>query len=142
MLVANVSIILLGYVETRTIVHLLRIPFSVLAPAILLLATIGAYSLRNLIVDVWVMFVAGIVGYFLRNRGYSMAGIVLGLILGGLAESAFVKTMQMFNYDITAFLGRPVAATLLALAAIAFVLSFKSEMKRSSRTAGAEVKPA
>ena len=135
MLVANVSIILLGYVETRSIVHLLRIPFSVLAPAILLLATIGAYSLRNLVVDVWVMFVAGIVGYFLRKRGYSMAGIVLGLILGGLAESAFVKTMQMFDYDVRAFLDRPIAAILLICAAIAFVLSCRSEMKRSGAMA-------
>jgi putative tricarboxylic transport membrane protein len=125
MLLANLSIILLGYVETRSIVHLLRIPFSVLAPVILLLAAIGAYSLRNLIVDVWVMFIAGIVGYFLRSRGYSMAGIVLGLILGGLAESAFVKTMQMFDYDLLAFLDRPVAATLLFCAVVAFVLSCK-----------------
>ena len=52
MLLANLSIFLLGFIETRTIVHLLRIPFSRLAPAILLIATIGCYALRNLVVDV------------------------------------------------------------------------------------------
>ena len=113
MFVANLCIFLLGYLETKTTVQLLRIPFRLFAPAILLLATIGAYALRNLILDVWVMFVAGIVGYLLRRTGYSVAGIVLGVILGDLGEAAFVKSMQIMRYDLFGFFLRPVAATLL-----------------------------
>ena len=61
-------------------------------PSSLLIATIGCYALRNLVVDVWVMFIAGIAGYFLRRSGYSMAGIVLGVILGHIGESTPVST--------------------------------------------------
>lgn len=110
MLLANVCILGLGYLETRTIVQLLRVPFSVLAPIILLLTTLGSYALRNLVVDVWVAFIAGIVGFFLRKSGYSMAGIVLGVILGNLGESSFVTTMQMLDHDPLNFLDRPLAA--------------------------------
>lgn len=123
MLVANLCIIGLGYVETKSIVHLLRVPFSILAPAILLLATIGSYALRGLIVDVWVMFAAGVAGYFLRQYGYSMAGIVLGVILGDIGEGAFVKSMQMFDYKATGFLDRHIALLLLGLGLLSLVAS-------------------
>ncbi len=123
MFFANVSILLLGFLETKTVVHLLRIPFRLLAPAILLLATIGAYALRHLLVDVWVMYLAGIVGYFLRKSGYSVAGIVLGLILGRLGEAAFVKSMQMMHYDFLGFFGRPIAAALIVLGFVTIVLN-------------------
>lgn len=113
MFVANLCIFGLGYIETKTTVHLLRIPFQLFAPAILLLSTIGAYALRNLLVDVWVMFGAGIAGYLLRRTGYSMAGIILGVILGDLGEAAFVKSMQLMHYAPLGFFTRPVAAVLL-----------------------------
>ncbi|MFQ5872598.1 MAG: tripartite tricarboxylate transporter permease [Dehalococcoidia bacterium] len=113
MLLANLCIFFLGYIETKTIVNLLRIPFRILAPAIMILATIGVYALRNLLVDVWVMFVAGIGGYFLRRSGYSIPGIILGVILGKLGESALVKSMQIMHYEWLGFFGRPVSAVLL-----------------------------
>jgi putative tricarboxylic transport membrane protein len=118
MFFANIAILGLGWIQTKTVVHLLVVPFRFLAPAILLLATIGAYALRNLIVDVWVMFIAGIVGYFLRRSGYSVAGIVLGLVLGDIGEAAFVKTMQLTGYSLTAFLARPACAVLVGLAVL------------------------
>lgn len=113
MLLANLCILVLGYVEAKTIVHLLRIPFSIFAPTILLFSIIGAYALRNLMVDVWVMFGAGILGYLLRRSGYSVAGIILGVILGDLGEAAFVKSMQLMHYDVLAFFYRPISAILL-----------------------------
>ena len=115
MFMANALIFVLGYVETKTTVHLLRIPFPLLAPAILVLSTIGAYSLRNLIIDAWVMYIAGIAAYFLRKWGYSAAGVVLGIILGYLGESAFVKTMKLYEYDLSVFMTRPISASLILL---------------------------
>ncbi|HAT36590.1 MAG TPA: hypothetical protein DCS82_12825 [Rhodospirillaceae bacterium] len=121
MFLANIAIFGLGYFETKTIIHLLRIPFSLLAPSILLVSTIGAYALRNTLLDVWVMFIAGIAGYFLRRWGYSMAGIVIGAILGKLGESAFVKSMQLMEYNYLGFFERPIAATLIILAMLSVV---------------------
>ena len=134
MFFANICILILGWVQTKTVVHLLRIPFRRLAPAIMLIATIGAYALRNLVVDVWVMYLAGIAGYFLRKTGYSVAGIVLGLILGKLGESAFVKSMQILDYDFTGFLDRPISMFLLA----AGVITIGFNVRRALRTRAAK----
>lgn len=112
---ANLAILFLGWFQTKTVVHLLHVPFRLLAPGILLLSTIGAYALRNLMIDVWVVCLAGVAGYFLRRSGYSVAGIVLGLILGSLGEANFVKSMQLMHYDALGFFERPIAATLIIL---------------------------
>jgi len=113
MFFANLSILLVGFLEAKTIVNLLRIPFQFLAPLILLLATVGAYAVRGLTIDVVVMFVAGVAGFFLRRSGYSVAGIVLGLILGKIGEQTFAQAMQMLHFEFSGFLERPIALGLL-----------------------------
>jgi putative tricarboxylic transport membrane protein len=122
MFFANIAILVLGFVETKTVLHLLRIPFQFLAPGILLLATVGAYAVRNLPMDVAVMFGAGIMAYFLRRTGYSIPGIVLGLILGKLGEQNFAQAMQLVSYDFWTFLTRPIVAVLL-LAGLTTILA-------------------
>lgn len=131
---ANVAILFLGWLQTKTVVHILRVPFRWLAPGILLLAVIGAFALRNLLIDVWVMFLAGIAGYLLRRTGYSAAGIVLGLILGKLGESAFAKTMQMLDYEATQFLDRPIAAFLLLAGAATIISGIVREIRAQRGT--------
>ena len=113
MFFANIAILVLGFFETKTVLHLLRIPFEFLAPAILLLATVGAYAVRNLVMDIGVMFAAGILAFFLRRTGYSIPGIVLGLILGKLGEQNFAQAMQLVSYDFVEFGSRPIVAVLL-----------------------------
>ena len=77
------------------------------------MATVGAYAIRGLTVDILVMFIAGVVAFFLRRSGYSVAGIVLGLILGKIGEQTFAQAMQMLYYDPMEYLGRPIAVALL-----------------------------
>ena len=69
--------------------------------------------MRGLTIDVIVMFVAGAVGFFLRRSGYSVAGIVLGLILGKIGEQTFAQAMQMLHFEWSGFFGRPIALVLL-----------------------------
>ena len=123
MFFANLCILALVWVQTKTVVHLLRVPFRFMAPAIPTIATVGAYAIRNLTVDIWVMYLAEIAGFFLRRTGYSVPGIILGLILGQLGESSFVKSMQLMDYDIFGFAGRPIAAGLIALALLTVALN-------------------
>ena len=129
MFFANISILILGVLETKTVMHLLRIPFQYLAPAILLLSTVGAYAVRNLAMDVVVMFAAGAIAYVLRRTGYSVAGIVLGLILGKIGEQNFAQAMQLVSYDIGDFLSRPIVAILLFVGATTILLSIFREFK-------------
>jgi putative tricarboxylic transport membrane protein len=130
MFYANVSILFIGLLETKTILYLLKIPFQFLAPMILLLASIGSYIGRGLVLDVMVMFISGIMGFLLRRSGYSIPGIVLGIILGKIGEQNFAQGMQMVHYDLLEYLSRPicllliVAGSLTLLAGIYKALSF------------------
>ena len=140
MFFANLSILLIGYLETRTIINLLRVPFQFLAPLILLLATVGAYAVRGLTVDIIAMFVAGVVGFFLRRSGYSVAGIVLGLILGKIGEQTFAQAMQMLHFEWSGFVGRPIA---LVLIIAGFITLFASIYRAFfKKTPAAEAGPA
>ena len=112
---ASMAILLLGFVETKGIVNLLRIPFRILGPSIFLFATIGAYALRNNILDVWTMLLAGVAGYFLRRSEYSIPAVVMGVVLGKIGESAFSKAMVMMDYSFAGFFTKPIAGTLIAL---------------------------
>ncbi len=123
MLFANLSILFVGLLETKTILYLLKIPFQFLAPLILMLATVGAYVGRGLVLDVMVMFAAGIIGFFLRRSGYSVAGIVLGLILGKIGEQNFAQGMQMVHYDLMAYMARPISAVLIIGGVITLAVS-------------------
>ena len=137
MFFANLSILLIGYLETRTIINLLRVPFQFLAPLILLLATVGAYAVRGLTVDIIAMFVAGVVGFFLRRSGYSVAGIVLGLILGKIGEQTFAQAMQMLHFEWSGFIGRPFALVLLIAGFVTLFASiYRAFFKKSAGGAG------
>ncbi len=127
MFYANLSILFIGFLETKTIINLLRIPFQFLAPMILLLATVGAYAVRGLTIDVIVMFLAGVVGFFLRRSGYSVAGIVLGLILGKIGEQTFAQAMQMLHFEWSGFFNRPIAFGLLVVGVITLLGSVYGE---------------
>jgi putative tricarboxylic transport membrane protein len=124
MFFANIAIFFLGWLQTKTVVHLLRIPFHLLAPAILLLASVGAYAVRGLTIDIVVMFAAGILAFFLRRSGYSVPGIVLGLILGKIGEQTFAQAMQMLHYDVFAFFLRPYSAILLVAGLLTIAFNF------------------
>lgn len=123
MFFANIAIFFLGWLQTKTVVHLLRIPFHFLAPAILLLATVGAYAVRGLTIDVVAMFAAGVLAFFLRRSGYSIPGIVLGLILGKIGEQTFAQAMQMVHYDPVALMLRPYSALLIGAAVITLAVN-------------------
>jgi len=121
MFYANLSILIIGMIETKTILNLLKIPFQFLAPLILMLATIGAYISRGLVLDVMVMFLAGILGFLLRRTGYSIPGIVLGLILGKIGEQNFAQGMQMVHYDLGTYFSRPICALLIAAGTLTLI---------------------
>jgi putative tricarboxylic transport membrane protein len=118
MFYANLCIFFVGLVETKTILHLLKVPFHFLAPMILLLASIGSYIGRGLVLDVIVMFGAGLIGFLLRRSGYSIPGIVLGLILGKIGEQNFAQGMQMVHYDLVAYMSRPICFILIIAGAV------------------------
>ena len=118
---ASLAILVLGMVESKGIVHLLRIPFTMLAPGILVFSTIGAYALRGNIVDVYTMFIAGIAGYFLRRSDYSVPAIVMGVILGQIGENSLSQALTILDYNFWGFFTEPVSAVFCGVGILTIV---------------------
>lgn len=133
---ASLAILLLGIVEAKGIVHLLRIPFNVLGPGILIFTTIGSYALRNNIVDVYSMFAAGVLGYLMRRSDYSIPALVLGVILGQIGEANFARAMVILDYDIFNFFTRWIPGILLSLGLLSIVYQFLRHGRMYLRTFG------
>ena len=120
---ASLAILLLGVVEAKGIVNLLRIPFNMLAPAILVFATIGAFALRSNILDVYTMFIAGVVGYFLRKRDYSIPALVMGVILGQIGEDNFSQAMVLLDYNVFNLFLSPITGVLVSAGLITIAMN-------------------
>jgi putative tricarboxylic transport membrane protein len=82
---------------------ILRVPFPIIAPIIVILCAIGAYSVHSSVMDVWFMLGFGIFGYLFKKLGYPLAPLVLALVLGDKAEDAFRQTMLASKGDLSIF---------------------------------------
>src|SRR3954471_5050544 len=98
---------------------ILRIPFSIIAPIILVFCAIGAYSVHNSTFDVTMMLVFGIVGYFLKKCNYPLAPLVLAIVLGDKAEEAFRQSLLSSQGSLGIFFSNPLVGTIMGLGLIA-----------------------
>ena len=131
---ASLAILILGMVESKGIVHLLRIPFTMLAPGILIFSTIGAYALRGNIFDVYTMFIAGIAGYFLRRSDYSVPAIVMGVILGQIGENSLSQALTILDYNFWGFFTEPVSAVFCGVGVLTIVWGIVRRARQYFRT--------
>jgi 2-dehydropantoate 2-reductase len=94
---------------------ILRIPFPVIAPVIIVICAIGAYTVHSSIFDVIMMLVFGVLGYLFKKLRYPMAPLVLALVLGDMAESSFRQSMLLSQGDVSIFFGNWLVGSLMAL---------------------------
>ncbi len=94
---------------------ILRIPFSIIAPVIIVICAIGAYTVHNALLDVVLMIVFGVVGYIFKKLNYPLAPLVLALVLGDLAEASFRQAMLMSQGSLAIFWANGLVATIMAL---------------------------
>jgi putative tricarboxylic transport membrane protein len=97
---------------------ILKIPFSAIAPIIVVVCAIGAYSVNNASFDIWLMIVFGLVGYVFKKLDYPLAPMVLALVLGHRAEDAFRQTMIGSKGNVLVFWSSPLVAILTTLAIV------------------------
>jgi putative tricarboxylic transport membrane protein len=95
---------------------ILRIPFSVIAPIIVVICSIGAYTVHNTIFDVWMVVVFGVLGYLFKKLQYPLAPLVLAIVLGDAAESSFRQAMLVSQGDMSIFFSRKLVGTMTTLA--------------------------
>ena len=82
---------------------ILRVPFSVIAPVIMVVCAIGAYTVHNSIFDVWMITIFGVLGYVFNKLDYPLPPLVLALVLGDIAESSFRQSMLLSQGSINIF---------------------------------------
>ena len=95
---------------------ILRIPFSVIAPVIIVICAIGSYTVHNSLFDVWMMMVFGVAGYAFKKLNYPLAPLVLAIVLGDRAEASFRQAMLVSQGDMTIFFSNGLVGTLTGLA--------------------------
>jgi putative tricarboxylic transport membrane protein len=95
---------------------ILRIPFSVIAPIIIVICAIGAYTVHNSIFDVWMMMVFGVLGYAFKKLQYPLAPLVLAIVLGDAAEASFRQAMLISAGEMSVFFSNGLVGSLTGLA--------------------------
>jgi putative tricarboxylic transport membrane protein len=122
--VGVVGMCVIGYFAARYLVRVLELPEVIVSAYVVMCCILGAFAARNNITDVWLMVVFGVVGYLCERLRFPIAPMVLGVILGPIAETNFMTTMISFDNDWTVFFTRPISGPImvLAIATIAYPL--------------------
>jgi putative tricarboxylic transport membrane protein len=116
---------LVGLIVVLTTVPLfasiLRIPFSIIAPVIVVICAIGAYTVHNAMLDIWFMMLFGVVGYLFKKLDYPLAPLVLALVLGDKAEDSFRQAMLVSQGELSILWSNPLVGGISTLALILLV---------------------
>ncbi|RFU64011.1 C4-dicarboxylate ABC transporter permease [Peribacillus glennii] len=114
-ILANIFMIILGFLFIRPFTKVLNIPKPILTPIILVLCVVGSFSMNNDIIDVYIMVAAGFIGYFLLKLDFPISPIIIALVLGPMLESNFRRSLVMSQGDYSIFMMRPISAGLILL---------------------------
>jgi putative tricarboxylic transport membrane protein len=101
---------------------ILRIPFAILTPIIVVVCAIGSYAVHNSMIDIWYMLIFGVIGYVFKKLDYPLAPLVLALVLGDMSENALRQSLIMSQGSLAIFFTRPIAGVLTAVAIFFFVM--------------------
>ena len=115
-MLANVLVLILGFAGQPLFVKIVSIPKRILIPVILVLCTIGSFSINNSVFDVIVMFIAGVVGYLLIKGGFPLSPIVLALILGQMCEGNLRRSLVMTQGSYSILFTRPISCAFIVVA--------------------------
>jgi putative tricarboxylic transport membrane protein len=130
MYVGNLMLLILNLPLIGLFVALLRVPYPLLYPTIILFCIVGVYQVNGSVVDIWIMLIAGVLGYLLRKLDFDIAPVALGLVLAPILELSLRQSLIMSNGNYAIFVQRPIAATLLALGAVLLLLALWPTLTR------------
>ncbi|MEM1819671.1 MAG: tripartite tricarboxylate transporter permease, partial [Sulfolobales archaeon] len=123
-ILANLMMLLVGYLSIKLSSNILRIPRNVLVPLIAVFCVIGSYAVNNSLFDVWSMLLLGILGYFMDRLGIPIPSVVLAIILGPMVEFNFITTLMKSDLNPLIFISRPIGAGLALLTLLTWALPF------------------
>jgi len=121
MYIGNIMLLVLNLPLIGIWVKVLKVPYKILFPLILLFCLIGVYSISNTVFDIYVMILFGVVGYLMNKFEYEPAPLVLAFVLGPMLENSLRKSLIMSKGDFSIFFVRPLSAVFLVLALLLLV---------------------
>jgi len=116
---------------------ILRIPFSIVAPVIIVICAIGAFTVNNAMLDIWFMLLFGVMGYAFKKLSYPLAPLVLALVLGDQAEDAFRQSMLISQGDVRVFFSNGLVGSIMALGLLMLFWPLIGKLKAALRNSGA-----
>lgn len=114
MYIGNVALLILNFPLVGMWTSILKIPQSILLALILLLTMVGAFAINNNMLDLVVLIVMGVLGYFFRKIKFDVAPIVVALVLGPMLETTMRESLYMSRGEVSIFITRPISGTILA----------------------------
>jgi putative tricarboxylic transport membrane protein len=107
---------------------ILRIPFAIIAPVIIVICAIGAYTVHSAMLDIWFMLFFGVMGYLFKKLDYPLAPLVLALVLGDKAEDSFRQAMLVSQGEVGVLWSNPLVGTISTLAILLLVWPLVSKL--------------
>jgi putative tricarboxylic transport membrane protein len=130
---ASITILLFGLFGVRPLLHVLKVRRGILMPIVFLLCTVGAFATASRLFDIYVMIAIGVGAFFLRKRGYEMAPLVLGMVLGPLLDKSLRRGLVLSDGSLAPFFTRPIAmgfAAVTIFTILLYVPAFKKAVTR------------
>jgi putative tricarboxylic transport membrane protein len=131
--IGNILLVILNLPLIGVWVSILRTPYRLLYPAILIFICIGVFSVRNNPFDIYIVAIIGVLGYVVAQFGFSAAPLLLGFVLGPLMEETLRRTLLLSRGDPLVFVERPISAAFLACTAALLLWSIYSSFRASRR---------
>jgi len=138
MYIGNIMLLVLNMPLIGLWVQVLRVPYNILFPLILMFCIVGVFCSSNAVFDVLVMTVFGVLGYLFRKFGYEPAPLVLAFVLGPMLENNLRKSLILSQGDFAIFVTRPISVTCLALAVLALLVAVLPGLSKKREAVAAE----
>ena len=120
----------IGYFATKYMVKVLAFPEVIVSAYVVMMCILGAFAARNNITDVWLVAIFGVLGYLFERFKFPITPLVLGVILGPLAESSFMTTMISFGNEWTVFFTRPISGPIMLIAILTLLYPVFRRMRQ------------
>ena len=133
MYIGNIILLILNLPLISIWVRILKIPYPILSPLILLFCIVGAYSLNGNLWDVAIMIFFGVLGHVMRKAGFEGAPMILSLVIGQMFENAFRQSLLLGDGNFLIFVRRPISAVLIAISVfLIFTAAFRRKISQTA----------
>ena len=119
--IGNLILLLMNLFLIPLFVMVLRVPYTILMGFIVIFASVGAFTVNNNLFDVWMMLGFGVLGYIMKKLRYPIVPLVLGLVLGRLAENSLRQALTISGGSLSIFFTKPISAIFIAAAILAYL---------------------